>query len=156
MGRSYIENAPMKRYFVPPLTVSALLLLFAVCCIVACQVLPFGRGSYFGLFAWILLMASVIGFPAFVLINLLDSAFDRFGSRAWVWTGLLIATIAGIGIVRIGDSVDPLTYVIVVSFIVPAMIVAPMSFMRRTVLSRHWERKTIDPKHITRFERLFK
>jgi hypothetical protein len=91
-----------------------------------------------------------------VLINLLDSAFDRFGLRAWVWTGLIIATMAGLGIVRFGDSVDPLAHVLAVSFIVPAMIVAPMSFMRRTVLSRHWERRTIDPKHITRFERLFK
>ena len=145
----------MKRYLVPPLGLSALLLLLAVCCIVSFQLLPIDRGADFGLFAWILLVASVAGYPAFVLINFVDSAFDRFGSWGWVLTGLLIATMAGIGIVRLKDS-GSLMQAVTVSLIPSTVIIMPMSFMRRIALSPHRERTTIDPKHITRFDKLFK
>ena len=145
----------MKRYLVPPLTLSALLLFLAVCFIVSCQVLPVERVPYFGLYAWIFLVASVAGYPAFVLINFVDSAFDRFGSRAWVWTGLLVASMAGVGFFRLKDS-SSLMQAVTVSLIPSTIIIMPMSFMRRIALSPHRERTTIDPKHITRFDKLFK
>ena len=120
----------------PPLVVALVLLLFAGFCFIAEQSEPLATRDDSVRFASVLvLVASVAGYPVFLMINLLDSAFDRRGSRSWLWTVCLISGFATLTVLSKARS-EPIGSLILGSLLVPSIVLLPMSAMRRMMKPR--------------------
>lgn len=121
----------MKKIFLPPLVICLVLLLFAGFCFIAEQREPPATRDDSVRFASVLvLVASVAGYPILLVINLLDSVFDRRGSGSWLWTACLIAGFATLTVLSKAGSEHPGS-LIFGSLLVPSIVLLPMSAMRR-------------------------
>lgn len=120
----------------PPLVVAFVLLLFAGFCFIAEQSEPLATRDDSVRFASVLvLVASVAGYPIFLMINLLDSVFDRHGFRSWLWTACLISGFATLTVLSKAGS-EHLGSLILGSLLVPSIVLLPMSVMRRIMKPR--------------------
>jgi hypothetical protein len=120
----------------PPLVVALVLLLFAGFCFIAEQREPPATRDDSVRFASVLvLVASVAGYPILLMINLLDSVFDRRGPRSWLWTACLISGFAMLTVLTKAGSED-LGSLVLGSLLVPSIVLLPMSVMRRIMKPR--------------------
>ena len=93
----------MNRVLLPPLSVNLLLLALAVYCLSSQESLAVEKqDSSVQFAAALVLVASIIGYPILLIINLLDSVFDRHGFRSWLWTACLISGFATFTLLRAG------------------------------------------------------
>lgn len=121
----------MKKIMLPPLVIALVLLLFAGFCFIAEQSEPLTtRDDSVRFASVILLVASVVGYPVFLMINLLDSVFDRHGFRSWLWTACLISGFATLTVLSKAES-EHLGSLTLGSLLVPSIVLLPMSVIRR-------------------------
>jgi len=126
----------MKRMLLPPLVISFILLTLAAFCFIAEQREPLATRDDSVRFASVLVLgASIAGYPILLIINLLDSVFDRHGFRSWLWTAGLVSGFATITVLGKAGS-ETLGALILGALLFPAVLLLPMSVMRRLMTPR--------------------